>query len=192
MDVIDYYLLEYDYFNPFIIIVMEGIFGFCLTGLILIIEPDLFFTDVDKLSKTSNTPVLVILLVLYFIFSGMKNVYKVLTLKFFSSMTRGLSECFLDPFIFIYIFFKMKNQGKDKNESSENIWYFFVINLICEIIVTFCTCIYNEFLVLYNCGMAYNTHLEIIRRSNILDALNDDNDSSSFSQKGNYELFEKN
>lgn len=189
MDLIDFYLLEFDYLNPFNIIIFEGIFSFILTVIVLIVRHDIFMKDIKKLSNNKDTVALVFIFLFYFIFSGMKNIYRILTVKCFSPMTRGLSECFLDPFIFIFIFFKLRDRPENK-EDSDNIWYFFAINLICTIIITFCTCIYNEFLILYKCGMEYNTHIEISRRGTLADCQEDESEPSKEKEES-IELFER-
>ena len=70
-------------------------------------------------------------------------------------MTRALAESIIDPFDFIYLFI---------SEEIKEIIYFIVI-FICLLITSFLSFVYNDFIVLYCCGLEYNTHLEIQKRA---------------------------
>ena len=37
---------------------------------------------------------------LFFILTGFKNIYRVITIKIYSRMTRALTECILDPILY--------------------------------------------------------------------------------------------
>jgi len=100
----------------------------------------------------------IILLFLYFILSGLKNIYRVATIKLYSPMTRALAEIFLDPFICLYTLYR-------DSEHDSNFWVFYGSNIFCLIIMTFCSCIYNDFIVLYCCGLEYDTYSEVAKRS---------------------------
>ena len=71
-------------------------------------------------------------------------------------MARALTEALFDPFLMAYKLIKFKNSG------------FYWINIICLVIMVFFSLIFNEFLILYCCGLEYNTHIEIAIRSNPL------------------------
>ena len=70
-DVIEKYLLEYDYMNPFLTLFIESIFGFILLGIFSIQEN--LFKDIKRLyneSSSGDFALLLFLLLLYFVFSA--------------------------------------------------------------------------------------------------------------------------
>ena len=107
-----------------------------------------------KKYSTWNLVLFTFLLVLYLILCGGRNVFRVITTKLYSPMARSLTDYFINPLYLIYYF----AMGKDfLNEGERDIIYF-IVNLITSIIISFCGCIYNEFIVLYFCGLETNTH----------------------------------
>ena len=84
-------------------------------------------------------------------------------------MTRALAESILDPLIIIYYFFFEKRDDKYTSE----LWIYFIINFICSIIMVICSCIYNEFIILYYCGLEHETFYEIRKRSIHIELNND-------------------
>ena len=52
----------------------------------------------------------------------------------------------------------------EKNEN--NSLYYFLPSLICTIIIVLCGCVYNDFIILYFCGLEKDTYLEITKRGN--------------------------
>ena len=162
LDTIEKYLFEFDDFNPFKAMMFEG-----LINAILIICLDFFETNSLKeglsisLKSISLAP-LIILLILYFILSALKNIYRVATIKLYSPMTRALAESFLDPIIIISSWIiEYNNPDNDKDGF---FWFYYGINIFLSIIMTFCSCVYNEFIVLYCCGLEYNTYHEVSKR----------------------------
>jgi hypothetical protein len=117
------------------------------------------------------------LLLLYGIFSGLKNIYRRYTVKEFTPMTRALAESILDPFLIILGF--IQNEKKDKELP------IFIINLICSLIMVFCSCVYNEIFVLFCCGLEYKTHLGIVKKTQSFelscdsDAISNEDDNSA-------------
>jgi len=78
-------------------------------------------------------------------------------------MTRALAETILDPIILIYssiIHIDIKSWFD---------WFYYGINIFLSIIMTFCSCVYNDFIVLYCCGLEHDTYLEISKRSLFMD-----------------------
>ena len=76
-------------------------------------------------------------------------------------MTRALADSILDPFLIIYYYFfddDFKVNGK------RNITYF-IINLATSIIMVFCSCVYNELIILFCCKLEYDTHHEVSIRA---------------------------
>ena len=108
--------------------------------------------------KSISLAPLIILLILYFILSALKNIYRVATIKLYSPMTRALAESILDPLIIIY------SSIIDSHKKIWFFWFYHGINIFLSIIMTFCSCVYNEFIVLYCCGLEYNTYHEVSKR----------------------------
>ena len=144
---------------------------------------------------------LIFLLILYFIFSGLKNIYRVITIKLYSPMTRALTESITDPIIIstnIIIIIKNSTKKEENNfyktEYYYCIWLFNTINIFCTIIMAFCSCVYNDFVVLYCCGLEHNTYLEIAERSrnaseiDIYKGLMEEEDENSSEENINTEL----
>ena len=162
LDTIEKYLFEFDDFNPFKAMMFEG-----LINAILIICLDFFETNSLKeglsisLKSISLAP-LIILLILYFILSALKNIYRVATIKLYSPMTRALAESFLDPIIIISSWIIEYNNPENPEERFFGFYY--GINIFLSIIMTFCSCVYNDFIVLYCFGLEYNTYLEVSKR----------------------------
>ena len=69
-------------------------------------------------------------------------------------MTRALAQSILDP---IYLIINHEEYKKSP--------FFFISALIASFITIFCSCVYNEVLVLYCCGLEKNTHLEIAKQT---------------------------
>ena len=158
IEVIEKYLLEYDYVNPFKMLFFEGLFGLLLTLPFLIKEANY------QMKYNGNIILLIICLSFYFIFKCGRNTYRISTNKIFSPMTRTLTDCMPDPFLIIFFFFKNYHNNKEMEDI-----FFFVINLIVSIIMVLCGCFYNELFIIYCCNLEYETHHEISLRATILD-----------------------
>ena len=178
LDTIEKHLFEFDYLNPFKVIMIEGficvIFSLFFYLYYLIFKNESFHFYKDDV----NIIYLIILLILYFILSGLKNIYIMITIKLYSPMTRALTETIFDQFILLYYFIQ------DANHSIIN-WTYYIINFICLIIIVFCSLVYNDFIVLYCCGLERNTYKEIRKRSliyNINDMLEENNSDDNNSE----------
>ena len=165
IDAIEKYLFEYDFVNPFYTLMYEGIYGFFMSFLYFFIPN--YLDDlklVYKNNSVGNSFLFSFLLLLYIILSGGRNVFRVITTKVYSPMARSLTDYFLNP-IYLTYDFSLKNdflkQGK------RNIPYF-ILNLILSFIISFCGCVYNEFIVLLFCGLGINTHDQVSKRAKIL------------------------
>ena len=99
------------------------IIEFILLGAFYVLIRLLLYLD-EK--DSSDIVIFSILIILFFILTGFKNIYRIITIKIYSPMTRALIECILDP-----ILYSMNTYGK------EEIWYY-IINIICLIIMGFC------------------------------------------------------
>ena len=121
----------------------------------------------------------IVLIILYIIISGLRNAYRVTTNKYYSPMSRALFESTLDPLLFLYNTFN----NKRKDEYSNGFWIYFSIVVFCLFIISFFSLVYNDFIILYCCGLEYNTHKEINKRlfshNNVDNIILDDMSSSS-------------
>ena len=63
----------------------------------------------------------------------------------------------LNPFFNIYYFII-------EDDFNKNYFYFFTNEIIC-FIIDFFACVYNEYLILFCCGLEFDTKDEIARRS---------------------------
>ena len=86
------------------------------------------------------------------------------TTKIYSPMTRNLTDNVLTPFYLIYYFII----GSDFKYEEKPKYLFFIVNLIISLIISFCSFVYNEFIVLFIFGLEKNTHDQISRRASLL------------------------
>ena len=169
-DVIEKYILEYDNVNAFQALMIEGLFGFILTSLFIISDnpfgelKDFFKDNKDEKFKIFG---LIICLIFYFLLSGGKNIYRVITNKLYSPITKGSTDSILDSFLIIYYFSDFKNN------------FHFFYNLILSFIMDFWICVYNELFVLFCFKMEYDTYIVVSMRAKINEIVNDDNSSDS-------------
>ena len=77
-------------------------------------------------------------------------------------MARSLTDYFLNPIYFIFSY----AMGTDFLSNGERNIFYFIVNLILSIVISFCGCVNNEFIVLFCCGLEINTHNQIVLRSN--------------------------
>ena len=170
-EVIEKSLMEYNYINPFKLLFTEGVFGLILTSSMLIITnpfkplkvyfENVRYTQIQKYS-------LIICLMLFFLFSCGRNIYRISSNKIFSPTTRAFTDCIPDPLLIIFYYFYNK----------DHILHF-ILSLIVTIIMLFCSCIYNELFVLYCCGLEYNTHHEISLRATTANNMSEITESES-------------
>ena len=177
LDTIEKYLFEFDYLNPYKVLMLEGLIG-CLLIPIFFFKDSTMYEDINKLKSNNNFGLLIFLLFIYFILTYFKNIYRVLTIKTYSPMTRALTESIFDP-IEIIIGAMIEKEPETENENEKGIVYYILISG-CLFVIFFLSLVYNDFIVLYCCGLEYNTHLEINNRSisyeNINSGLMDDDD----------------
>ena len=160
-DTIEKYLTEFNFVNPFIILIIESIFGFILVMLNSLdknpfIEIKNTYDNPDK-----NFGLLIFLLFLHFAFSAGTNVYKILSNVLYSPMAKSVCIYILNPVFIIYSYFL----GNDFQINGESNVVYLIINIILSIIIGFFGFVYNEFLVLFICGLEYETHYVISKRS---------------------------
>jgi len=184
LDTIEKYLFEFEYLNPYKILMLEGMIG-CLLFLILF-SFDSTYEDFNYFKDNENLISLIFLLLLYFGLSYFKNIYRVLTIKYYSPMTRALAESIINPFYFIYVFIRIKQK-----RNNYLIKYYYIIIIIALFVISFFSLVYNDFIVLYCCGLEYNTHLEIHKRAYLNeDLITKDKDNKYEEEENNHENLE--
>jgi len=161
-DVIEKYLADNDYLGPFEMIFSEGISSFIMMSIYSIFHNP--FKEVSEIyieAKTGKFIALIILLILYALFSAAVNVYRIYCNILYSPMTKSLaSYFFISPFI-IYHFIV----GNDFIYEGERNYIYFFLNLIICVIIDFLGLVYNEFFILNFWNLSKETHSEIARRA---------------------------
>ena len=179
-DCIERYLADENYKNPFIIIMIEGIFEFFFSSLYCIgnigNKP---FKEIKYQYEQNDTGKFILLIFFFFLYlllSAGLNVYKIYVNVTFSPMARSFMEFLLNPFFNIYYFIIEK-------DFNQNYLYFFIDEIIC-FIIDFFACVYNEYIILNCFGLEYDTKYEIDKRAKKISSLdyilgNDDEDESN-------------
>ena len=72
-------------------------------------------------------------------------------------MARSLNDYFFNPFFNIYYLFA-------ENDFHKNFLYFSLNEIIC-LIMDFFGCVYNEFIILFCCGLDHDTKYGITKRA---------------------------
>lgn len=162
-DAIEKYLMEYYYINPFKMVMYSGIFGFIITLIFAILKKynfediyDIYENDKDKFI------ILIILLIVYFFLSAIRNIYRIIVVNIYSPMSRTLIESLLDPIYIFYYYFDKSDDFKINNK--KNIYYFTAI-FIMSIIVVFSSFVYNELIIIYYFDLEHDTRLEVSERA---------------------------
>ena len=183
VDCIERYLVDYDYLNPFIIITLEGVIGL-LFSILNSTQHKHAFGDLENQYKLNNTGRFISLIFLFFLYlllSAALNVYKIYCNVIYTPMAKSLMEYLLAPLLNIYHLLL-------DNDFYNNYYYFVECEILCLIIDFFC-CVYNEYIILYCCGLEHETKDEITLRAlsqeiepsdYILDNDEDDDNSSNF------------
>ena len=164
-DVTEKYLGDYDFMNPFLIIMTEGIISFIETTIYsLFNDPFKEFSNVHKQTSTGQFVGFIFVLFTYLILCAFVNVYKILCNILYSPMTKSLSSYFLNSALIIYHYV----YGNDFVVDEEKNLFFFLINLFFSILIDFFGLMYNEFFVLNFCGLSVETHDGISLRAKTL------------------------
>ena len=108
---------------------------------------------------------LIFLHFLIILFSGIKNTFRVITNKVYSPMALALAEYFLNP-IYIILTLTLVNDFKSERGSK---YLYFSLNLVFTILITLSGCVYNEFIILFFCGLQHETYSEIASRAASVD-----------------------
>ena len=150
--------------NPFKILMTEGTVGFFMSFIYCFVlnnNPIPLMKKFHEDSWKNIFPLVLVLLVVILILSGVQNIFKVVTNKVYSPMTLALSQYFFNP---IYIIFTLL-LGKDFESNKKRNYIYFSLNLILTIIISFCGCVYNEFIILFFCGLQHETYEQIALRA---------------------------
>ena len=161
VDLLEKYLFEYDYMNPFLVLMFEGLIGIVISCLSCLNHN--YFDDFKLAIKKNegwDLVLFIFLIIFYIILSALRNSLKMITTKIYSPMIRNLTDNVLTPLYFVVNFFV----GSDLQYEKRNYLYF-TINLILSLIILFSSFIYSEFIVLFCCGLETNTHDQISKRA---------------------------
>ena len=124
---------------------MKGIIGFFINLLFFIYQDPLEQIKIINDDTPEKMPYLIFLIILFFLLSCGRNIYKIITIKLYSPTTKALSDYIFVPLLIIYYFIF----DNDFTVNNNKIYYYFILNLIISFIIVICGLIYNEFLVLF-------------------------------------------
>ena len=159
---IEKYLLEYNYINPFLLLMLEGSIGLILSIIFSLLDnPFKSIIGFYSISENIEFIYLLICLILFIILSGLRNSYKILTIRKYSPMTKAIADSFLDPLLILYYFFVNFDFMLNKERNT----LYFILNLILLFISVFSGCVYSELLVIYHFNLEKDTHYEVSRRA---------------------------
>ena len=92
---------------------------------ILLLVDNESYEDFQEIKEAKNTILLIFLFIGFVFINAFKNLYRVLTIQYYSSMTRALAESILDPFILFYYLFLTLRDNKGKKEGNLNNFFIF-------------------------------------------------------------------
>ena len=164
LDVTEKYLFDFDYINVLSMLIYEGVIGLVFFVIFFSTNSAYQKQGLNILKDMSELgwPFIsfLLLIILYTIISGFRNAYRVTTNKYYSPMSRALFESTLDPFLFLYNFLTQNNK------ENKGIWIYFSLVVFSLSVIAFFSLVYNDFIILYCCGLEYNTYTEINKRIN--------------------------
>ena len=182
MDIIERYLGDNDFPNPFGILAGEGSVVIILTIFYSIGRNPFgqlkqFYEELD----TSNFILLVFMLFLYLFLTICLNVYKIHCNVFLSPVARTLTDYLFNPIYLIFSFF-FENDFMYKGKQN---LLFFLLNEFMSFVIIFLGFVYNEYIVLFCCGLESDTlcYLDMKKKlisesvDDIMDCDNSDDDS---------------
>ena len=157
-DCIEKYLVEVNYENPFKIIMNEGICEFIFSVFYSIgKQPFKEITKTYEDYSAGEFTLLIFLFFLHLVFSMGVNAYKIYCNAIYSPMAKSLMEYILVPFMNLHYFYNERDFHDDS--------IFFLISEIICLIIDFFGCVYNEYIILFCCGLEHETKSEITKRS---------------------------
>ena len=195
-DLIEKYLTAFDFMDPMLVLTYESVVGIILMFLYSYIRTNPFSEIIELYGdfETGKYILFIFLIFLYFVFCAGVNVCRVYCTVFYSPMYKTIGYYMLNPLLLIFCFF-LENDFLYKGK--QNILYM-IINIILALIITFFGGVYNEFIILYCCGLEHGTHKEISNRANQIglfdlnDIHDDDNDDDKIINDNNTEHVREN
>ena len=161
---IDKYVFEYDFFNHFQSLSIQGFIGFVITLIYYFFSGDTFISQFSKIYSDSSGGkffLFIFLLFIYFILCGVKNAFRMVTNKIYNPMTCSLTDIFLNPIdLIIYYYYK-----EDFQSHGDQNFPFFLINFIISLILNLFGLVFNEILILFFCRLERDTYNQISQRS---------------------------
>ena len=162
INIIEKYLIDTDFLNPFLLLAYEGIIGLIFAIICIYFENAYKpLKNVYMYNSTSKFTFFVFLLLFYTIFGALKNIYKMFTISLFTPMNKNLADIMINPLYIIYYF----AVGIDFVYNGQRNYYYFFMNLLLSIIFDILGLIFNEFIVLFCCGLDSNTYKTISLRA---------------------------
>ena len=150
---IEKYLVDYNYMNPFIILMLEGVFEFIMASISFIkMDPFTPFANIK-----CSLGLFIFLFILYTLLQVIVNIYRIYCNVIYSPMARSLVDYLLNPIINIYSFFATE-------DFYHNVAYFIIIEII-SIAISFFGCVFNEYIILYCFGLELETQDKIAERA---------------------------
>ena len=184
-DNIEKYLIEFYFLNPFLILCLQGLIGLIFTIICATIENPLKdFIIVFENNSTGMIVLFILLLIFYFLFGALKNIYRMTTIMLFNPMNKNLADIIINPLYIIYYFIS----GADFMKIGEKNYAYFLVNFVLLIIFDICGLIFNEFLILFWCGLNHNTYKSITFRAAKIEEMNilQEEDENSDKSDSNY------
>ena len=166
IDSTEKYLFEYNHINPFYALFFEGLFGYILSLIYGLSENPIYYIEIyQKMKSTKQFSLLIVLFVLYIILIGFKNAFRVQSTKIYSPMTTTFMDYILNP-IYLIIYFALNEDFLTKRKRN---YVHFFINLFLALFITFLGFIYNDFIIIYCCGLERDTYQEVSERGALID-----------------------
>ena len=155
---IEKYLVNTYYVSPFIILMFEGVFE--LIMVLALTKGDDPFVGFKYIFETFSTGYLVLFVILVafdIIFQIIVAIYKIYCNVEYSPMASSFVFYAMSPFLFIYFFIVERGYYYTA-------LYFIAVELIC-IFISFSGCVFNEYIILYFCGLEHETQDLIAERA---------------------------
>ena len=166
IDIIEKYLCEYNSVDKFMVLSSEGFIGIILCIIYSLTYNKNPINEINNAYKDLDSGKsfwLIFLLFLYVVLSALMNIYKIICNYVYTPTAKSLPAYFLNPFLIIYYFI----EENDFTSGGKQNYFYLIINIILAIIIDFFALIYNEFFILYCCGLEYETYYGISERAKI-------------------------
>ncbi len=184
---IEKYLVDVNYINPFLILMLEGIIDLLLASIYISIYKKPIRKFNNKINNNGKRTFLLYIFgfIIYVILGSITNIYKIYCNVIYSPMARSLVEYILNPFFNIYTFFELDDFNKKVSH--------FIISMIICTIISFFGCVYNEYIILYCCGLENETKDIIAERApNVNNLFENDNYELDINDNENENFHEDN